>query len=326
MGGEQFEAEIREQPAVLRRIAATIDAQRLSAALGERDALFVGSGSSLFVAQLATLAWRRAGRQAGALAASEARFQALAHRGRCVLALSQSGRSADVLDALDALAPPHTIALTNDANSPLAQRSETTIDISAGAERAVPATKSVTSMVALLLWAATLDPGAAQALLGAAHVLERWLDAALPEMERAAALLDSSRSIVVIGAGYGVPVSSELALKIKESTYRHAEGFGAGEFRHGSTAMLDASRALVGIVDPWSRASVSNVISSGRGAHSAIITIGDAVDGVPRFGPELAGPFAPLGWIIAGQVLALALARAAGIDSDTPRGLHKFLG
>jgi glucosamine--fructose-6-phosphate aminotransferase (isomerizing) len=310
----------------LRRVAASIDAQRLSAALGERDALFVGSGSSLFVAQLATLAWRRAGRHAGAVAASEARFQALAHRGRCVLALSQSGRSADVLDALDALAPPHTIALTNDPASPLAQRADTTIDIKAGAERAVPATKSVTSMVALLLWAAALGADDTQALHDAADVLEAWLAGALPEMERAAELFDSSRSIVVIGAGYGVPVSSELALKIKESTYRHAEGFGAGEFRHGSTAMLDSSRALVGIVDPWSRPSVSNVIASGRGAHSAIITLGDAVEGVPRFGPQLAGPFAPLGWIIAGQMLALALARAAGIDSDTPRGLSKFLG
>ena len=75
-----------------------------------------------------------------------------------------------------------------------------------------------------------------------------------------------------------------------------------------------------------SRASVSNVIASGRGAHSAIITLGDAVDDLPRFGPRLSGPFAPIGWIIAGQVLALVLARAAGIDSDTPRGLHKFLG
>jgi glucosamine--fructose-6-phosphate aminotransferase (isomerizing) len=54
-------------------------------------------------------------------------------------------------------------------------------------------------------------------------------------------------------------------------------------------------------------------------------TIGGSVDRAPAFGPALAGPFAPLGWIVTGQVLALALARRAGVDSDTPRGLRKFL-
>jgi glucosamine--fructose-6-phosphate aminotransferase (isomerizing) len=325
MDGVQFESEIREQPAVLRRIAARDDARRLAAAIGERDVLFIGSGSSLFVAQLAMLAWRRAGRHADALAASEALFQAGVQRGRCVVALSQSGRTADVLTALDALAPAQTIALTNDVESPLALRADVVIDIGAEIERAVPATKSVTAMTALLLWAAMPDV-AASALDAAATCIEIWLAGALPEMEDAAALVGAARSIVVIGAGFGVPLAAEIALKIKEATYRHAEGCSAGEFRHGSTALLDASRALIGIVDGWSRPSVTRVFNVAAEAGSIVATIGEAIPGVARFGPQLDGPFAPLAAIVAGQVLALALARAAGIDSDTPRGLRKFLG
>jgi glucosamine--fructose-6-phosphate aminotransferase (isomerizing) len=248
MGGARFEAEIREQPEVLARLAVSRAAKQLEAAIGEREPIFVGSGSSLFVAQLAALAWRRLGRRAEALAASEARFQAGAHRGCCAVALSQSGRTADVLDALDALGPARTIALTNASSSPLATRAEVTIDVAAGPETAVPASKSVTAMAAVVLWSAARavdgDGPSAAALERAANDLATWLDGdALAEMDRAAELLEPAQSIIVVGAGYGVPVAAEIALKIKEASYRHAEGFGAGEFRHGSTAArLDRRR------------------------------------------------------------------------------------
>src|SRR5665213_3471272 len=115
MLGAHFEAEIREQPEVWRRIAASDGAQRVAAAVAGRDILFVGSGSSLFVGMLGALAFRRRGVRAFALAASDARFDNAAFRDACVVALSQSGRSADVLAALDALAPGRLVALTNDA-------------------------------------------------------------------------------------------------------------------------------------------------------------------------------------------------------------------
>jgi glutamine---fructose-6-phosphate transaminase (isomerizing) len=330
MGGCRFEAEIREQPQVLVRLAASQAARQLDAAVGARDALFIGSGSSLFVAQLAALAWRRLGRDAGALAASEARFQAGAYRGCCAVALSQSGRTAVLLDALDALAPARTIAVTNDPSSPLAARADTTIDLQAGRERAVPASKSVTAMAAVVLWAAcgvAGDAPAAAALERTAGVIGAWLDAdAWVEMDRAAALLEPAHSIVVIGAGFGVPIAAEIALKIKEASYRHAEGFGAGEFRHGSTAILDATRGIAGIVDASSRASVGAVLDVARAAQAIVATLGDPLPGVPAFGPPASGRFAPLVWIVGGQLLALALARRSGIDSDAPRGLQKFLG
>ena len=329
MDGRRFEAEIREQPAVLVRLARSRAAHELDAAIGACEPVFVGSGSSLFVAQLAMLAWRRSGRRAEALAASEARFQAGALHGCCAVALSQSGQSADVLDALEALAPVRTIALTNDAASPLAALADVTIDVHAGRETAVPASKSVTATAALVLSAAERNAGAgaaAGALERSAEEIGTWLEAdALGVMNRAAELLEPARSFVVIGAGYGVPVASEIALKIKEASYRHAEGFGAGEFRHGSTAILDAERGMIGIVDGNSQAAVGAVLRVAREAQTLVAVLGDTCGDLPAFGPPARGPFAPLAWIVAGQLLALALARRAGIDSDAPRGLQKFL-
>jgi glutamine---fructose-6-phosphate transaminase (isomerizing) len=115
-------------------------------------------------------------------------------------------------------------------------------------------------------------------------------------------------------------------LKIKEAAYRHAEGFGAGEFRHGSTAILDAARGIVGIVDGTSQSTVGAVLGVAREAQSVVAILGDRFNGIPAFGPPAHGRFAPLSWVVGGQRLALALARRAAIDSDTPRGLRKFLG
>jgi glucosamine--fructose-6-phosphate aminotransferase (isomerizing) len=145
-------------------------------------------------------------------------------------------------------------------------------------------------------------------------------------MAGAAESLEPAQSIIVVGAGYGVPIAAEIALKIKEASYRHAEGFGAGEFRHGSTAILDRSRGMVGIVDASLGATVAGVLDVARDAQAIVAALGDAPPGVPAFGPRADGRFAPLAWIAGGQVLALALARRAGIDSDAPRGLKKFLG
>jgi len=232
---------------------------------------------------------------------------------------------------LDAIGPARTIALTNAAASPLAARADITIDIAAGPETAVPASKSVTAMAAVVLWAAarTIDGDlpAASALERLASELATWLDGdAADEMDRAAALLEPAHGIIVIGAGYGVPVASEIALKIKEASYRHAEGFGAGEFRHGSTAILEPRRGMLGLSEGSIRTAVAGVLDGARNAEAIVAALGDAGPGVPAFGPPVAGRFAPLAWIAAGQLLALALARRAGIDSDTPRGLQKFLG
>jgi glucosamine--fructose-6-phosphate aminotransferase (isomerizing) len=332
MLGERFERELREQPDVWRRIADSPLAAHLAAALRDRqDVVLVGSGSSLFVAMLGALAFRRRGVRAAAIAATEAAFERGVYRGRTVIALSQSGRSTDVLHAIDVLEPTRLVAITNDSSAPLAERADVLIDIAAGPETAVPATKSVTAMVALLLWAAAIVRGPSdrgpETLARTAGDVATWLaDAgASADIDRAAERIALRRSIAVVGAGYGVPIAAELALKIKESTYVHAEGFAAGEFRHGSVAMLDASTVLIGVVDAASRDIVRRPLTEAARTDSLRYTIGESVDDLPRLGPMTGEAFNALAWLVTGQLLALAIGRHRGIDGDVPRGLSKFV-
>ena len=330
MFGEKFEREIREQPAVWRGISESTKAEQLARAIGKGPVCLLGSGSSLFVAQLGALALRRRGIWASALAASEARFDYQTYRDGCVIALSQSGRTGDILAALDALQPRNAIALTNVVDSPLAARSEIAIDIAAGPERAVPASKSVTAMAAILLWSAALIAGhknrTAATLRQTADDVECWLDGnGWRDAEAAGSDLAQRRAVAIVGAGYGAPIAYELALKIKEASYVHAEGMGAGEFRHGSSAMLDRSCALIGIVDDASRDVVARPMEEGKAAGAARYVVGSPLDDIKALGPQTGEAFNTLAWLVTGQALALCTGRAAGVDSDAPRGLSKFL-
>jgi hypothetical protein len=132
MLGAHFESEIREQPDVWRAIARSDQAQTLAHAIRDRDVVLLGSGSSLYMAQLGALALRRRGIRAHALAATEAPLDNVAYRNATVIACSQSGRSADLLATLDVLQPKDLIALTNTADSELARRANLTIDLGAG--------------------------------------------------------------------------------------------------------------------------------------------------------------------------------------------------
>lgn len=330
MLGERFEAEIREQPAVWRAIAATDLAATFAQAARGNDVVLVGSGSSLFVAMLGALALRRRGVRAAAMPATEAAFERTSYRGRTVVALSQSGRSADVLAAVETLAPERLIAITNDATSPLASRANLVLDIAAGSERAVPASKSVTAMIAVVLWGAALVGGtterSAASLRATADDIDTWLMSdAIAGVERAAQRIARRRSVAVVGAGYGVPVALELALKLKESSYVHAEGFAAGEFRHGSAAILDATTTLVGVADDASAAIVARSLAEAERTETLRFTIGAPLAGVTMLGARTGEAFKTLAWIVAGQMLALEVGRARGVESDTPRGLTKYV-
>ena len=331
MLGAHFEAEIREQPEVWRRIAASDGAQRFAASVAGRDVLFVGSGSSLFVGMLGALAFRRRGIRASALAATETRFDRNAYTDACVVALSQSGRSTDLLEAIDLLAPSRLVALTSDAASPLAARADVVIDSLAGPELAVPASKSVTSMAAILLWAAALTGGkrnrTAATLEQTADDVRDWLEGdGVGDVVAAARRIARRRSVALVAAGYGVPVAYELALKIKEASYVHAEGFAAGEFRHGSSAMLDATSAIIGIVDESSRDIVHRPLAEAVEAEAARYVIGAHSGDVQLIGPATGEAFNTLAWLVAGQYLALSIGRANYVESDAPRGLHKWVG
>lgn len=328
--GINFEREIKEQPQVWAGIARSTVAFELARALGE-DVLLIGSGSSLFVAQLGALALRRRGIAAHALAATEARLDHRAFEGKTVIAISQSGRSTDVLEALNILQPRRTIALTNTAASPLTARADLALNVGAGVEVAVPASKSVTATVAILLWAASIvgddTARSGDVLAGAAAVVERWLESArVGEVAEAAQQIAARLHVAVLGSDYGFPVAREIALKLKEASYLHAEGFAAGEFRHGSVSMVDESFSVIGVVDSDALAIVERPLFEVERSGALRYVIGaPAIGHLPRLGPKVDVSYNTLGWLITGQLLALFAARARGIDCDSPRGLTKAL-
>jgi glutamine---fructose-6-phosphate transaminase (isomerizing) len=328
--GVNFEREIREQPDAWERIARSDAASRLAAVL-EGEIVLVGSGSSLFAAQLGAIALRRRGVTAHAVAATEAQGDAKAYQDRAVVAISQSGRSSDVLAALDALRPRCTVALTNTAESPLGARADLTIDIGAGPERAIPATKSVSCTIAILLSAASLVGGertrGADALIGTARTVRTWLvDSGVNDVMRAAADIAIRHDVMVLGTDYGAPIARETALKFKEATYLHAEGFEAGEFRHGSAAMVDGSSVVIGIMDRDAIEIVGQPLREARKTGALRYVVGTlTVDEIPRLGPIVDDPYNTLAWLVTVQLLALYVARARGIDSDRPRGLTKAI-
>ena len=328
--GVHFEREIREQPQAWERVARSDAATRLAEVL-EGEVLLVGSGSSLFAAQLGAIALRRRGMTAHAVAATEALGDAKAYQHRVVVAISQSGRSSDVLQALDALRPRHTIALTNTADSPLGARADVTIDIGAGPELAIPATKSVSCTIAILLSAASLiahqHTRDADVLVRTAQSIDAWLNGAQVEpVVRAGVAIAARHDIMVLGTDYGAPIAREAALKFKEATYLHAEGFEAGEFRHGSAAMLDASSVVVGIMDRDALAIVGRPLREAKKSGALRYVVGTVtVDGIPQLGPQVDDPYNTLAWLVTVQLLALYAARARGINSDAPRGLTKAI-
>jgi glutamine---fructose-6-phosphate transaminase (isomerizing) len=330
MLGEHFEREIREQPDVWRSIAASTKAAALADSIRNRDVVLLGSGSSLFMAQLGALALRRRGIRAHALAATEAPLDHAAYTGAAAVACSQSGESEDLLEALDILRPQLLVALTNAPQSTLAQRATSVVDVGAGPEVAVPASKSVTATAAILLWAAGLlgerHARNAQTLNDTADRVAAWLRADVEQVRSAATAIAGRRSIIIVGTGYGLPIANEAALKMKEASYVHAEGFSAGEFRHGSAAILDATCAIVGIVDDVSRKVVERPIRDAMRAGSLCYAVGGTLDDVALLGPVVGEAFNTLAWLVTAQVVALEAGRALGIDSDAPRGQSKVIG
>jgi len=331
MLGARFEEEIRAQPDVWRAVAASDKAHQLARAIHGNDVVLVGSGSSLFMAQLGALALRRRGIRAHAVAATEVLRDNAAYQNAAVIAVSQSGRSTDLLDAVEILKPQRLIALTNTTRAPLCERASVCIDVGAGIEVAVPASKSVTAMAAILLWTAGLMGGkstrSANTLIETAEDVRSWLGGSeIDDVRNAAARIARRRSAVIVASGYGVPIANEFALKLKEASYIHAEGFAAGEFRHGSAAMLDATCAIIGIVDDVSRDVVNRALVEAVQAESLRFVIGGHLGDIPLLGPVVGEAFNTLAWLVAAQMISLYVGRARHVESDAPRGLSKYMG
>ena len=330
--------EIAEQPAALRRLilGGRDEIESLADAISTAESVIVvGCGTAGNAALAGTYLFDQiCSRLVTMIPASEFRHRSRTlNAGSLVIALSQSGETVDVLDAM-AVAKRAGARLATIVNTPMStldRTVETRVLLRAGVEQCVLATKSYTTMLATLLLAAhALDlrwSTGADLVLRAADSIESMLvDGSRDRVKAIATRLASAQNLFVIGRGAHYPSALEAALKIKEVSYIHAEGFAAGELKHGVIALVEPGTPCV-ILAPQD-SSRTDVLSGAaelksRGGH--IIGVGSTSDGV--FDEFIEIPDAGLANIIVeavpGQLLGYFAALARGNDPDRPRNLAK---
>ena len=262
------------------------------------------------------------------------------------IVVSQSGETIDTLEALREAKKygAKTLGVINAKGSSMTRELDDTLYIHAGPEIGVASTKAYTAMVSamlmLSLWLArargTLDEAKAQELLHAARELPRLVEEALsPErVERIKTVAEKyhqARDYLFLGRGVNAPTALEGALKLKEISYIHAEGYAAGEMKHGPIALIDSNLPVV-VIATESRLlekTISNVqeVRARAGKVIAILSDGDTENAqhaddviyVPR-SHEMVSPVVNA---VAMQLLAYFTAEALGKDVDKPRNLAK---
>ncbi len=250
-----------------------------------------------------------------------------------VIGVSQSGQSPDVVGVIEEArrqgAP--TIAVTNDPGSPLSHAAEFHIDIHAGPERAVAATKTyVAELTALAMLSTALNddalarrelaavPDAIAAALG----LEEAVESAAREqagMQRA----------VVLGRGFNYSTALEWSLKLKEMTYVLADAYSTADFEHGPIAMIDPGFVVHAIAaEGPTLPEIEAVLERLREAGARLVVASNAPDAlayadIPLRLPESPEWLSPLAAIIPGQLFAYHLALAKHLDTNHPRHIQK---
>lgn len=327
--------EIAEQPqALARTLDALLPLQPQIAALtrDRRHVLFVARGSSDNAAIYGRyLCEVLAGRQAALAAPSVAtHYRAdLDLSDTVTVCVSQSGETAEIAET-QSWAADHgarTVAITNVAGSTLAEAADLALITQAGAELAVPATKSYTTQLAAM---AVLVSALGRRPLDFARVPDeaaRLLDL---DVSAAAATLARAHDTLVTGRGITYGTALEVALKLEETCLRPVRGLSYADLKHGPIAVVDADLAAVLVAAPSgpTLAGMTELAGTVRERHATVLGIGgDAAFAgqcdVALPGPDLPEELAPLALAIPGQVMVEELARLLGLDPDHPRGLSK---
>jgi glucosamine--fructose-6-phosphate aminotransferase (isomerizing) len=246
-----------------------------------------------------------------------------------VVAVSQSGGSPDLVSfvGMARSGGAATVVLTNAPDSPLAGMSDEVIDVRAGHESAVAATKSYTGE--LLALAALFGSDDVAAQLGGLPALgEEVLRASDDPVRRLALAYRYAGRVVTAGRGYSSASAREAALKLMETSYISAHGLSSADLLHGPVAMLDQSVPLLCFASAGpDAAEAGDLVALGRSRGVDVDVIGDGAvsgRGLPAVLPSGVAPeLRPLLEILPAQLLAAEIAVARGFDPDSPRGLSK---
>jgi glucosamine--fructose-6-phosphate aminotransferase (isomerizing) len=356
--------EIREQPRALRDTVAGRTVSGLpelpelglgpSSARAFKRAALVACGTSWHAALVGSRYLEElAGLPAAAEVASEYRYrpplsgapEGRAERDALLVAVSQSGETADTLAALRSGvgAGAQPVALVNVVGSSIAREAKSVLYTRAGPEMSVASTKAFTTQVAGFLLLAThlgllrerLSPDRARPLMreleGLPDLLEALLPAAEQQAQTLAAKLAEMTGALYLGRGYSYPLALEGALKLKEITYLHAQGYPAGEMKHGPIALVGPRTAVV-VIAPSDRLRQKTLgnLEEVRARDGFVIAVGTAGDQDLHRLADVFFPLPPVDELLAPllaaaplQLIAYALAVALGRDVDKPRNLAK---
>lgn len=281
--------------------------------------------------------------------ASEFRYRKLLlHKKVLTLSISQSGETADTLAGtrLASQLGSRVITICNVVGSTMTREADATLYTHAGPEIGVASTKAFTSQLAALFLLGsylgqvrkTLPADKVrqlgQAIVGLPPLLEENLPSLQKKIKVVAERFYDSRNFLFVGRGLNFPIALEGALKLKEISYIHAEGYAAGELKHGPIALIDKDMPILGLVpkDNVYEKSISN-IEEIRARQGQLILIGSKGDRqlkkitdhvlymptAPTMMPELN----PILFTIPAQLLAYEIASLRGCDVDQPRNLAK---
>lgn len=333
--------EVNEQPAIIRRIASE-DVERRVAIEGlienAREVWLTGCGTAYHAALFATYLWcdknlwcDKKVRTRAIFANELEHFIKGATSQDVVIALSQSGETIDLLEVIRKL---RTIgvpsgAIVNVPNSTLTYEVDCTLLLGAGPERCVLSTKAFTSTLAYLYLIANKDKVAQASidLKDTACEMERLLGVEhRSKISNLATRLSHANSMFLVGSGELYPLALEAALKIKEVSYIHAEGFAAGELKHGVIALIEKGTPCVVFVPPGeqgARALIAAQEMKSRGAFVIGVSAGSNISYDAHIEVRGEGIQYALGALVPMQLLAYELALVRKLDPDKPRNLAK---
>ncbi len=330
--------EMAEQPDILDRLVERSEEpiRDLATSIGDAYGTFlVGCGTASYAALTGSYLFSRiAARHVNFVVGSEFRYhEHFLTPESLVLALSQSGETADVIDAMLAARRrgARLGALVNAEHSTLDRMVDCRVYLEAGPEQCVLSTKAYTAKVAVLLLAAhalagSYEQGATlvrQAAAGLRRLLSpEWIG----QVREVASRIATAPNLFVIGRGLAYPTALEAALKIKEVSYMHAEGFAGGELKHGVIALVQpGTPCIVYAPNDETRNDILSGAMELRSRGGLMIGIGPEPD--PVFDIHLATPdvgdAAPLVNALPAQMLGYHIALLRGNDPDKPRNLAK---
>jgi glucosamine--fructose-6-phosphate aminotransferase (isomerizing) len=337
--------EIHEQPRTLREclrgrvdeLGDQVQLEEFAGLAPPSSVQFVACGTSYHAALYGAQLFREAGIPAQAFLASEYRTSPPPIGSNLVIGITQSGETADTLSALREAsrrgAP--TLAVTNVVGSSAARECDHALYIRAGPEIGVAASKTFASQLAALnvLSLAITRTGDSREAIGALRDLPSAVQEVLDEStgEAVAKEYIDADAYFFIGRGYQYPVALEGALKMKEITYKHAEGFAAGELKHGPLALVTERTPVIAIAVGDGDAAQKTVgnIKEVEARNAPVIAVTDGESGVERYAdhvlpvPESHPRTAAVTASVQLQLLAYHSAAQLGRSIDKPRNLAK---